>query len=368
MNLSARERQTYLRRLAICLERLASRLVTLGSVYGELEEAIALAHQQGSKQVRHEYRDNVVKFWNLTDRVLSMGIKRAGRLALVLGEGNPHREMRQADLAHYLESIRSDLIGCNLNPVANRGSLPVVQEKRQRIAGILSGGAAFKLLTSDARWMRHASDAVDGGTTASAPSPDPETGGGSLDDAPNVIRREGNIWRVSYQGESTSFAHTKGIGYIHRLIESSPAQVSAVQLHFGIRAESIPRRSPQEIMTNENLSVLRRLIADTQDNLVAATAAEEIEEKNRLTDKLGELKAALAQGEALGGRPRVFPDDERERARKAVGRSIRYAREMIGQKIPALDSHLGEAIKNSYGHEPAYVPDHPVRWLTQPVP
>jgi hypothetical protein len=133
----------------------------------------------------------------------------------------------------------------------------------------------------------------------------------------NIFRKEGDVWRIVYDGEEKSIKHIKGLSYLAILIRN-------------------PKRS---------LHVFD-LVIEVGDS----PYTEQIENFKQMgREKWEEEGLSLT-------RPKELAD----KARKAVSIAIRRSLESIEKKHPALGRHLKNSIKTSYSC--SYNPDKPISW------
>ena len=163
MTTSNREHWSLLIALAICIERLASRLGAFGTAYRELEEACELAGLAERNDVDRGYLDNVVRFKASTDRVLARCMARADGIAAILGTYHSHPAIWQTELAHLLKSIQRRLGGTDLHRTSGGKSLATITTKREWVDRVLDEGKTLVALYRRAEWLREAAKAADQG-------------------------------------------------------------------------------------------------------------------------------------------------------------------------------------------------------------
>jgi len=185
--------------------------------------------------------------------------------------------------------------------------------------------------------------------------------------------REGEFWSLSYAGRVVRLRDSKGLRDIARLLVSPGREVAAVDLAANGRSE---RRSPWQrsaiqpgfaveagagpLLDLEARQEYRQRLADLDEELADAEAANDPERETRARREreflLGELSAAVG----LGGRERISLDPA-ERARKAVTGRIREAIGRIEGAHPELGHHLRRSVRT--GTFCVYDPPAPTTWV-----
>jgi len=138
-----------------------------------------------------------------------------------------------------------------------------------------------------------------------------------MDKSRNTFRKEGDVWRIVYDGEQKSLKHIKGLSYLAILLRN-------------------PRRSLH--------------VFDLVQELGESPYTEQIEDFKKMGREKWE-----EEGLSLS-RPKELAD----KARKAVYIAIQRSLEKIEKEHPALGQHLKNSIKTSYSC--SYTPDKPIPW------
>jgi tetratricopeptide (TPR) repeat protein len=176
----------------------------------------------------------------------------------------------------------------------------------------------------------------------------------------NVFRREGDTWRISFDGREVRLRDVKGLADIDALIRAGGGEVPASRLagmHLpgdaGLGADPVlDRRAQQEY---------RAQLAQLGEELEEADRAHDLDRVTAIGDERAFLVRELSSAVGLGQRDRGLGDD-RERARKAVTARIRDAVGRIGAVHPTLGDHLSRAVHT--GNSCSYRPADPVRWTS----
>lgn len=170
--------------------------------------------------------------------------------------------------------------------------------------------------------------------------------------------REGDGWRLGYDGVAAWLPDLKGVRLLAVLLASPGREVLALDLAgAGVVEPGLP------VLDEEARASYRRRLAEVEDDLAEA-ARDHDEARRQLAERDRDyLLAELAGAVGLGGRARVTGGTA-ERARTSVTRSLRYALARIAQVHPELGGHLSRAVRT--GACCSYVPD-PVVALTWEV-
>ena len=186
-----------------------------------------------------------------------------------------------------------------------------------------------------------------------------------------VFRLEGEYWTIAFRGPTFRLVDSKGLQYIHRLLQAAGAEVHALDLELhggpGVAAtrtdgdDSLrPGASTQLLVDHEALRRYRLRVEDLRDQIEEAEAnGDPRERSSRAREELEYLIEELDRVTRSDGSPRAQAS-ETERARVNVYRAIRKAIEKIREQDPSLGHHLDHDIRTgtycSYGPDPATAP------------
>jgi hypothetical protein len=156
------------------------------------------------------------------------------------------------------------------------------------------------------------------------------------------VRREGELWRVSFAGDSLLIRNSKGLEMLARLVENPEVDVHVLDLSGSSDARGQSDTGPQldEKARRSYESRLRELdeeleeAAEFGDTARAEAARTEIEFISR----------ELGRAFGLGGRARRS-GDAAERARVNVRRRLVDAIERISKERPDAGRYLKNTIK-----------------------
>lgn len=160
------------------------------------------------------------------------------------------------------------------------------------------------------------------------------------DDAPSFVR-DGDGWRLRFQGRENSIRHAKGIADLAALVSNRGHDVDAAQLFSG--SPNADRSTGSNVLDDDAIRGYRDRLGEVEALLDAADEAGDAEGSAVLDEERGSLLAELRASLGLGGRSRRMGDDV-ERARKAVAGRIRDAIRKVRALDPALADHLAEHV------------------------
>ncbi|MFI5090774.1 MAG: hypothetical protein ACHP7P_12015 [Terriglobales bacterium] len=186
----------------------------------------------------------------------------------------------------------------------------------------------------------------------------PAAGSGREPEVENKFLREGEVWTISYEGESVKLRHYIGLEMIAILLRQAGSSMSPLALEFLPSAALVQSSTPSreddvradERVTQEVLDLKGRRWYEAE----ASKLGHEIEEARKRNDTgvveklyrdLEMITDRLEADTARDGRSRMFPDDL-EKARVRVTNSINRAITKIGkQGCPKTATHLRDNIE-----------------------
>ena len=189
------------------------------------------------------------------------------------------------------------------------------------------------------------------------------------------FRREGELWTISYEGETFRLHDRKGLRYITFLLGSPGRDIHVfelVQAAEGARgrrldgglpeaglAAQLPG-NPEPVLDAQAKDAYRRRLRGLGEDLEEARSWNDPERVALIRAEIDALTRELARAVGLGGRDRGLPSAE-ERARVSVTKAVKSALEAIDRHCPALAEHLAGALRTgrlcSYA-PPAQAPPH----------
>src|SRR5690606_34224680 len=200
------------------------------------------------------------------------------------------------------------------------------------------------------------------GGAAPAPIAQPAFGGAPV----ASLRREGEVWRVAFAGDSFVLRDSKGVRHLLMLLRHPGQELHALVLGAEAEGSADPRRlAAERLATGDPGDAGEHLDARARAAYRARLAAlrEELAEAERFSDP-GRAERARAEIEALaaelsraigrGGRARRA-GSAAERARLNVTRTLGAVLRRIAREHPALGEHLAATVRT--GTYCSYAPD-----------
>jgi hypothetical protein len=184
---------------------------------------------------------------------------------------------------------------------------------------------------------------------AESPSPEPAGSG------PSVLRRDGDVWLISYEGRSCRLRDAKGLHYLAVLLAQPSREVHV----FDLVGTGVSATRTSEALDARAKSDYRRRLAELEAENAEATEWGDSERADRARLEAEAISAQLAAAYGLGGRPRSGAGPT-ERARKAVANRIRDSLARIDDAHPSLGRHLRNSVHT--GTFCSYQPERPTLW------
>jgi hypothetical protein len=173
----------------------------------------------------------------------------------------------------------------------------------------------------------------------------------------NELRRDGDVWRLSFAGTSTIVKHSKGMADLATLLDRPGREVHVTELDGAAGAYD---RAAGGALDRTAIAAYRDRLGDLAVELDDAEAAHDLARAERARMEYDALVDQLAAGVGLGGRPRAAGPDPVDRLRKAVTARIRDAIHRIDAVHPPLGRHLTNAVRT--GTYCSYQPETTTVW------
>lgn len=187
------------------------------------------------------------------------------------------------------------------------------------------------------------------------------TAGGAADEAgkesvPNLFRREGDYWTVSWKGNLLRLRDAKGIRHLSYLIANAGRRVPACELAaIGTAGQSTRTAVGTDRVTADlgdagaifdakARKSYQRRIAELREEIAEADRCEDRERASRLRWELESLSDQIAAAVGLRGRSRRSAS-HRERARLMVTKAIKAAIAKIDRGNHSLGHHLATCVR-----------------------
>jgi tetratricopeptide (TPR) repeat protein len=173
--------------------------------------------------------------------------------------------------------------------------------------------------------------------------------------AGNVFRREGDYWLMVFDDRTARIRDLKGMHHLARLLAVPAREFHVLDL---VAAEAGTVRvevgDAGEILDDRAKEAYRRRLAEIDEDVEQAQAAEDSEREAQADSERDFLLRELSRAVGLSGRGRRAGSAS-ERARAGVTRAVRQAMARIGEHHPQLAEHLERTIHT--GTYCAYQPD-----------
>jgi len=178
---------------------------------------------------------------------------------------------------------------------------------------------------------------------------------------PNQFRKLGDIWSISYSGESIHLKDALGLQNIAQLIINSGKEIHVRSLAAGENLESYFHSQSIEILDRQALNNYRQRLSEiTEQKSIAAKQGDETEYAKLELEQDGILNE-LNRATGMAGKTRNFNSDD-EKARKSVSARIRNSINRIRALHPELAEHLNHSVKT--GLYCCYNSEEQTLWLT----
>lgn len=175
-----------------------------------------------------------------------------------------------------------------------------------------------------------------------------------------ALRREGDVWAITFAGHTARVRDSKGIRDLARLLAAPGRQLHVRQLlDLDPAAQAALAASGIEVLDRRAVTAYRRRLAELDDDLAEAETNHDLGRAATVRAERDFLLAELAGGLGMGGKARRSGDGT-DRARKAVTARIRDAIGRIGAVHPELARHFNNAVRT--GAVCAYDPEQHVTW------
>jgi hypothetical protein len=177
-----------------------------------------------------------------------------------------------------------------------------------------------------------------------------------------VLRREGDVWHVTFAGTTTIVKHVKGMADLAMLLPRPGQEVHVTELEALPPEVATAARAAgrDETLDRQAVAAYRARLEELDGDLADAEAANDLVRAERARDERDFLLEELSLSLGLGGRARTAGPDPVERLRKAVTSRLRDAIRRIDAVHPTLARHLTNSVRT--GTFCSYQPEQPVVW------
>lgn len=195
---------------------------------------------------------------------------------------------------------------------------------------------------------------------------DPGGSGAATHQARALLARDGDGWKIGWNGQETRLGGLKGLSYLDRLVADPRREVHVLDLASPGGSTERPAVDRDEVqragsdtgpmLDRRAKQAYRRRLEDLADELREAEEFNDTERATRAREEIDVLTEQLAAAVGLGGRDRTTGSDA-ERARVSVTKALRTAIIKVTDHVPALGRHLEASVKTgvfcSYDPDPA---------------
>jgi hypothetical protein len=249
------------------------------------------------------------------------------------------------------------------------GGAAAGRTKRALAIGLLRRHAESVLCVLARALQRHAHDIV-AGTLAStcllmraALPGDPQAA--ASDARKPTFRQLGKVtdcWEIWFEGgEAIYLKGSKGLDYIHVLLQAPGSTFSPVELRDAIAGHGrLPASDLGPLADVRAVRRYRRQLAELRADLDLANEHNDIGRRDLILYEIEALEQELSRSVGLGGRLRHNSDTER--ARKSVSNAIYRALQQLRARHPAVARHLSATLR--IGNGMSYLPPDDGEWVT----
>jgi tetratricopeptide (TPR) repeat protein len=190
------------------------------------------------------------------------------------------------------------------------------------------------------------------------------------DASPNIFRRDGEYWTLTFAGRTIRLKDAKGLRDIAALIARQGRETHVADLVADGEPDAAVGRPGAHrtrgtevfdpVLDSRARASYRARLEALSDELEEAEAFSDLMRAERARTEMDMVAGELASALGLGGRPRQSANPS-ERARKAVARRIRTALGRIQTDHRELARHLDHSLR--LGRFCSYNPELPTSWL-----
>jgi tetratricopeptide (TPR) repeat protein len=194
----------------------------------------------------------------------------------------------------------------------------------------------------------------------------PEPKAADAQPALGELRREGDVWALTWDGLTARVRHSKGLADLAALIARPGTEVHVRELEPDVGRSAPARPTAEAVLDRRAVAEYRTRLVELERDLAESEDAADLERAARLGAERDFLVAELAAAFGLGGRARPAVGDVDDRLRKAVSSRIRDALRRLDDVHPAAAHHLRHSVHT--GLWCAYRPERPTTWRVGPRP
>ncbi len=195
---------------------------------------------------------------------------------------------------------------------------------------------------------------------------------------------EGEYWKITYEGKTINLRNSKGLQYIHYLLNNpgkefqvlvlvheimkSPPPIdtyngmSKEQTEEQLIEDGLSKGSTGEVIDERAINEYKDRYNELEDELEDETIPKSDERIAEIREEIEKISKALIAGRDKHGHPRKVADDA-EKARKAVSKAIKESLDKIKDEQSghsALWRHFVNTL--TIGTSCSYKPESPIHW------
>ena len=190
----------------------------------------------------------------------------------------------------------------------------------------------------------------------------------------SMFQLNGDFWEIKYEGETTHLKESKGLGYIHRLIENASQSIRAdvlvttgnnyeiadglVLLDQEYEKRDHEYSEVREIGPQADYEVYKSALSELEENLDSYPI--DSDEYSETDQRIKKLKKQISKTFNIRGEERPIADGG-DRARQAVTKAIKRDIKRIFDNLPNLGEHLDKNLTTGfechYDPPPNQLPD-----------
>jgi len=187
--------------------------------------------------------------------------------------------------------------------------------------------------------------------------------------APTRFIREGDLWAVTFEGETARFKHARGFALIAHLLRHAGQEIHALDLLDLTDAKTAavaPTRlhsDAGEMIDPEAKAAYKQRLRELREEMGEAEQFNDSGRVERLQDEIDYLTREISRAVGIGGRSRRA-GSAAERARINVTRAIALALKKIHEQHQPLAQHLDRTLRTGTFCQYAPDPRAPIHWET----
>ena len=197
----------------------------------------------------------------------------------------------------------------------------------------------------------------------------------------------GEYWEITYEGKTIHLRDSRGLQYIHCLLENPENEFYTLELVHKIKICPPPEyiyeflskeerdkqlikenvykgltKNTGDVLDKEGIRLLKERYEDLESELINEQTPPNDERTSEIEMDMDEIKKTLSAGHDKLGRPRKFPNDA-EKARKAISKAVKESLDKIKDENNghrSLWKHF--EITLTIGIFCSYKPEKPIPW------